>query len=185
MLPGVGAEYHIGQTEIYANYSQAYRPVLFSDLTANPTTDIIDQNLKDAKGYNIDLGYRGRIKNYLFFDVSGYLLQYNNRIGILAQQRADGSFYNLRTNVGNSQSKGIEALIEFSPLKLWSVNPSFGNITLFGSLAYIHARYDNLRVIVRQGNALVETKPEKQTCRKCNLNRSTEPVLLITAKHSR
>lgn len=157
VLPGVGAEYHIGQTEIYANYSQAYRPVLFSDLTANPTTDVIDQNLKDAKGYNIDLGYRGRISNYLFFDVSGYLLQYNNRIGLIAQQRADGSFYNLRTNVGNSQSKGVEALIEFSPLKLWSVNPSFGNITLFGSLAYIHARYDNLRVIVRQGNALVET----------------------------
>jgi len=157
VLPGVGAEYHIGQTELYANYSQAYRPVLFSDLTANPTTDIIDQNLKDAKGYNIDLGYRGRIKNYLFFDVSGYMLQYNNRIGLIAQQRADGSFYNLRTNVGNSRSTGIEALIEFSPLKIQSTNPRFGNLNFFASLAYTDARYDNLRVIVRQGNNLVET----------------------------
>lgn len=157
VLPGIGAEYHIGETEIYANYSQAYRPVLFSDLTGNPTTDVIDQNLKDAKGYNIDLGYRGRIKNYLFFDVSAYLLQYNNRIGLIAQQRLDGSFYNLRTNVGNSRSRGIEALVEFSPVKAWSVNPSVGNITLFASLAFINAQYDNLRVIVRQGNSLAET----------------------------
>lgn len=156
-LPGVGAEYHIGQTEIYANYSQAYRPVLFSDLTGNPTTDEIDQNLKDAKGYNMDLGYRGRINDYLFFDVSGYLLQYNNRVGLIAQQRLDGSFYNLRTNVGNSSSRGIEALVEFSPLKAWKVNPSFGNITVFVSAAYINATYENMRVIVRQGNNLVES----------------------------
>lgn len=157
VLPGVGAEYHIGQTEIYANYSQAYRPVLFSDLTGNPTTDVIDQNLKDAKGYNIDLGYRGRIKEYLFFDVSGYLLQYNNRIGLIAQQRLDGSFYNLRTNVGNSRSRGVEALVEFSPFKAWGVKPVFGNLTVFVSLAFINAQYDNLRVITRQGNTLVES----------------------------
>jgi Fe(3+) dicitrate transport protein len=157
VLPGVGAEYHIGQTEIYVNYSQAYRPVLFSDLTGNPTTDVIDQNLKDAKGYNIDLGYRGRIKEYLFFDVSGYLLQYNNRIGLIAQQRLDGSFYNLRTNVGNSRSRGMEALVEFSPFKAWGVKPVFGNLTVFASLAFINAQYDNLRVITRQGNTLVES----------------------------
>jgi len=157
VLPGVGAEYHIGQTEIYANYSQAYRPVLFSDLTGNPTTDVIDQNLKDAKGYNIDLGYRGRIKEYFFFDVSGYLLQYNNRIGLIAQQRLDGSFYNLRTNVGNSRSRGVEALLEFSPFKAWGVKPVFGNLTVFASLAFINAQYDNLRVITRQGNTLVES----------------------------
>ena len=157
VLPGVGAEYHIGQTEIYANYSQAYRPVLFSDLSGNPTTDVIDQNLKDAKGYNIDLGYRGRIKEYLFFDVSGYLLQYNNRIGLIAQQRLDGSFYNLRTNVGNSRSRGVEALIEFNPFKAWGVKPIFGNLNFFASLAFINAQYDNLRVITRQGNTLVES----------------------------
>jgi Fe(3+) dicitrate transport protein len=130
---------------------------LFSDLTGNPTTDVIDQELKDSKGYNIDLGYRGRIKDYLFFDVSGFLLQYNNRIGIIAQQKQDGSFYNLRTNVGNSSSRGIEALVEFSPFKAWKVKPAAGNLTAFASVAFIHATYDQLRVITRQGNRLVET----------------------------
>ncbi|MEN9371549.1 MAG: hypothetical protein RLZZ64_624, partial [Bacteroidota bacterium] len=157
VLAGIGAEYHIGQTEIYANYSQAYRPVLFSDLSGNPTTDVIDQNLKDAKGYNIDLGYRGRIKDYLFFDVSGFVLQYNNRIGLIAQQNTDGSFYNLRTNVGNSNSKGIEALVEFNPIKAWAPNSKWGNITAFASVALIDARYADFKVIARQGNNLVET----------------------------
>ena len=157
LLPGIGAEYHIGQTQIYANYSQAYRPMLFSNLSGNPTTDSIDQNLKDARGYNIDLGYRGRVKDYLFFDVSGYILQYNNRIGLIAQKRLDGSFYNIRTNVGNSRSHGIEALIEFSPLKAWANKPKLGNIIVFASIAYINAQYDSLRVITRQGNTLIET----------------------------
>ena len=157
ILPGVGAEYHIGMTEIYANYSQSYRPALFSDLTANPTTDIIDQNLEDAKGYNIDLGYRGRIKDYLFFDVSGYILQYNNRIGLIAQQRLDGAFYNFRTNVGDSKSMGVEALVEFSPTKVWFKNSKYGHLTFFTSFAYIQARYEDFRIVSRQGNNLVET----------------------------
>ena len=157
VLMGVGAEYHIGQTEIYANWSQAYRPVLFSDLTANPFTEEIDQNLRDASGFNADVGWRGSVKDYLFFDVSGFLLQYNNRIGLIAQQRTDGSFYNLRTNVGNSTSKGAEMLVEFSPVRAFVKKPTFGNITIFASLAFIDARYGDFRVVTRSGSSLTET----------------------------
>ncbi len=157
LLAGLGAEYHISNTEIYANYSQAYRPVLFADIVAGPTTDVIDENLKDAKGYNIDLGWRGTVKEFLFFDVSAFYLLYNNRIGLLTQQRTDGSFYNLRTNVGNSASKGAEVLIEFSPVKAFIEKSNFGNITLFASLAFIDAHYGNFRIVTRQGNNLVES----------------------------
>jgi len=111
LLTGIGAEYHIGKNfELYGNASQAYRPVQFAELSAPPTTDVIDQQLKDAKGYNADLGFRGRYSDVFIFDGSLYYLQYNNRIGTLVQQRADGSFYNFRTNVGESSSRGIEAL---------------------------------------------------------------------------
>jgi Fe(3+) dicitrate transport protein len=152
VLMGVGAEYHIGQTELYANYSQAYRPMLFSDLTGNPTTEEIDPALKDANGYNLDLGWRGSVKNYLFFDVSAYLMRYNNRIGMIAQQRDNGDFYNLRTNVGNSISRGTEILVEFSPLKAFSKTNRHGNILLFVSMALMNNQYDNVRVITRDNN---------------------------------
>ncbi|MGB3005581.1 MAG: TonB-dependent receptor [Chitinophagaceae bacterium] len=159
MLAGIGSEYHLTkQTELYANITQAYRPVQFADLTAPPTTDMIDENLEDAKGYNADVGYRGKINNYLFFDISGYYLQYNNRIGVIVQQRTDGSFYNYRTNVGNSSSKGIESLVEFNPVKAFIKNAKWGDISFFISYGFTDARYGDFKVITKNSsNHLVET----------------------------
>lgn len=159
ILAGVGAEYHLtSMTEIYANITQAYRPVQFADLTAPPTTDVIDQNIKDAKGFNADLGFRGRFGSYLFFDVSAFYLQYNSRIGIIVQQRTDGSFYNYRTNVGNSSSKGFEGLVEFSPVKAFAKNAKWGDINLFISYGYTDARYGNFKIISKNSsNQLVES----------------------------
>lgn len=158
ILFGIGAEFHTSEkTEFYANYTEAYRPVLFSDLTASPTTDIIDPNLKDAQGYNVDFGYRGKIKDYLFFDVSGFYLQYHNRVGTIAQQKTDGSFYNYRTNVGNSVSKGFEGLIEMDPLKALFSNSRYGSISIFTSYSFTDARYGNLLVISKVGNSLKES----------------------------
>lgn len=157
VLAAIGAEYHIAQTEVYANYAQSYRPALFSDITANVTTDVIDPNLTDAKGFTIDLGYRGKVKDYLFFDISGFYLRYNNRIGVIVQQKPDGSFYNFRTNVGNSVSKGVEALVEIEPIKIVNANPQYGNISLFASIGYTDAHYGNFTVIAKNGNNLVQT----------------------------
>jgi Fe(3+) dicitrate transport protein len=157
ILPGIAFEYHVAATEVYANFAGAYRPVLFSELIGNPTTDVIDANLSDAKGYNIDLGYRGRVKDWLFFDASVFSLAYNDRVGLLAQQRNDGSFYNLRTNIGNSRSNGVEFLVEFSPVKAWMDKSTKGNLTIFLSSALIDARYDNVRVVTKSGNNLIES----------------------------
>ncbi len=158
ILAGIGAEYHVSaKTEIYANYTQAYRPIQFADLTAPPTTDEIDPNLADSKGYNIDLGYRGKVMNYLFFDVSGYYLRYNNRVGSLTQQRQDGSFYNYRTNVGSSRSLGVEALAEISFIKAFARHIKDLDFTAFASYSYTNAEYDNLKVVVKSGNDLVES----------------------------
>ena len=159
VLAGTGAEYHAGKaTEIYGNITQAFRPVQFADLTAPPTTDVIDQDLKDAKGYNADLGYRGKIKNYLFFDAGIYYLQYKNRIGTIVQQRTDGSFYNYRTNVGNSSSKGFEGIVEFSPVKAFVKRKTKADASVFISYSYTDATYGNLKVVTKNSsNQLVET----------------------------
>jgi len=161
LLAGIGAEYHVSShTELYANITQAYRPIQFADLTAPPTTDVIDPDITDAKGYNADLGYRGKVGDWLFFDASIYHLQYNNRIGTVTQQRADGSFYNFRTNVGNSASRGVESLVELSPVRAANKNKPlpFGDISLFISYSYNDARYGNFKVIAKNSsNQLVET----------------------------
>lgn len=158
VLGGLGAEYHITpSTEIYASAAQAYRPIQFANLQAPPTTDVVDPDMKDAKGYNIDLGYRGKIKNYLQFDVSAYYLQYNNRVGTIAQQRQDGTFYNFRTNVGSSTSKGIESYVELNALRAFAPTNTKADLILFTSYGYTDARYGDFKVITKEGNTLKES----------------------------
>lgn len=138
VLAGIGTEYHIANTELYANFSQAYRPIQFANLQAPPTTDVVDKELKDSRGYNIDLGYRGKVKKYLQFDVSVFYLQYNNRIGTVTV--AGTPSYRLITNVGNSTSKGFEGYAEFNPWRAFVKNTK-GDIILFGSYGYTDAKY--------------------------------------------
>jgi Fe(3+) dicitrate transport protein len=157
LLAGIGTEYHIASTEVYANITQAYRPMQFADLTAPPTTNEIDPNLKDATGYNADLGYRGRMKSCLYFDASFFFLQYNDRIGVISQQRTDGSFYNLTTNVGNSTSRGFEGVVEFSPVKAFIPESRWGDLSLFVSYSYTDARYGDFNVVQKTGNELVKS----------------------------
>jgi Fe(3+) dicitrate transport protein len=159
VVAGIGAEYHLTkETEVYANLSQAYRPMLFSDLTYSPTTDVVDADLKDAKGYNADLGYRGKLGGYLLFDFSFYHLQYDNRIGTITQQAPNNTFYSYRTNVGNSRSRGVEALVEFNPIRAFCKPTNWGTLNLFVSYSYNDARYNSLRVVTKNAsNQLVET----------------------------
>lgn len=163
LLAGIGSEYHVtSKTEIYANITQAYRPMQFADLTAPPTTNEIDPNLEDARGFNADIGYRGRVSSFLYFDVSGFFLQYNNRIGTISQQRTDGRFYNLTTNVGNSSSKGFEGVVEVNPVKAFNPKPKFGDVSIYVSYGFTEALYGNLTLITKVGNDLVETSLENK-----------------------
>jgi Fe(3+) dicitrate transport protein len=139
-LAGIGSEYHITKsTELYANISEAYRPIQFANLQAPPTTDIIDPALSDAKGYNFDIGYRGKLKNYIQFDISGFYLKYNNRVGTITPANSN---IRLITNVGASISKGIESYIEFNPLRAFT-NTQFSDIILFSSYAFTNATYSS------------------------------------------
>ncbi|WP_276503102.1 TonB-dependent receptor family protein [Terrimonas pollutisoli] len=139
LLAGIGAEYHITSgTEFYANFTQAYRPIQFANLQAPPTTDVVDPNLKDSKGYNVDLGYRGKVKDFLQFDVSGFYLQYNDRIGTVSVSGTPS--YRLVTNVGNSTSKGLETYVEFNPVKAFSSASPF-DVIVFSSYGYTNAKY--------------------------------------------
>jgi Fe(3+) dicitrate transport protein len=142
-IAGVGSEYHVSKsTEVYANYTQAYRPIQFANLQAPPTTNVIDPDLEDSKGYNLDLGYRGKIKGYLQFDVSGFYLQYNNRVGNVAVSSPTGN-YTLVTNVGASTSKGIESYADINLLRIFQPKEAQSSVIIFGSYSYLDASYSS------------------------------------------
>ena len=137
LLYGIGSEFKVTEkTNLYGNYSLAYRPVTFSELTPSATTEIIDPNLKDASGFNADFGYRGNVKNYLSFDVGMFYLHYDNRIGTLTQNGAP-----FKTNIGTSVSQGVESYIEIDVVKIFTEKSKVGSISFFASNSFIDAKY--------------------------------------------
>ena len=159
LLLGTGLEFKTSDhTNIYANFTQNYRPVTFSELTPSGTTDIIDPNLKDAFGYNIDGGFRGTLKNVISFDIGGFYLHYNNRIGTITQNGAP-----FRTNIGASVSQGLESYLEIDVLGLITGNGKFGHLNMYASYSYINAEYtrwDNPAIVNDPQKTLVGKKVE-------------------------
>ena len=141
-LFGAGLQYKFSSaTQLYGNISQAYRPYLYSSVTPADRLDKIDPALKDSKGYDIDLGYRGHYKNILQFDINGFYLFYGNKVGLVSQVNTNGSNYLFTTNIGNSVAKGAEAFVELSISKWLSAANTNIDISIFNSLAYNDAKY--------------------------------------------
>ncbi|MES1214043.1 MAG: TonB-dependent receptor [Bacteroidota bacterium] len=142
-LFGVGSQYQVNnQTQLYGNISQAYRPYLYAAVTPADRVDQVDPDLKDSKGYDIDLGYRGRLQDFLTFDVNGFYLFYGDRVGLITAKNNSGGNYLLSTNIGNSIAKGVEAYFELSLPAIIKGGPVNNfDIKLFNSLSYTHARY--------------------------------------------
>lgn len=141
-LAGIGMELKPSKnTSIYGNFSQAFRPIDYSQLEPFGVTSKIDPNLKDSKGYNSDLGFRGTIRNYLNFDIGVFYLAYNQRIGItLATDPITGDYYSVRKNIANSVHKGVESYVEFNIIKYFNSQSKFG-LSVFDSYAFINAEY--------------------------------------------
>lgn len=143
-LFGAGLQYQVNRrSQLYGNISQAYRPYLYSSITPADRVDIIDPNLKDSRGYDIDLGYRGSYKNILQFDINAFYLFYGNRVGLLSAKDINNNPYLLTTNVGDAVSKGIEAYVELSAATLLHTKKKYIDVRIFNSMSYTHARYNN------------------------------------------
>ena len=142
-LAGIAFQYKTsGTTNIYANITQAYTPISYSFLypLGLDINAAIDPKLKDVNGYNADLGWRGNIKTWFTFDVSGFFMAHNNNIAIeTITSGTDTSYY--ETNVGNAYHIGIESYEELNIVKLFTKHSRIGSISFFNSFSYDHATY--------------------------------------------
>jgi Fe(3+) dicitrate transport protein len=141
-LAGIGLDFKpTGNSSVYGNISQAYRPIDYSQLEPFGVAAKIDPNLKDSYGFNSDLGYRTTVKNYFNLDVSLFFLAYNRRIAdIVRKDSATGLDYAYRTNAANSVHKGMEAYFECNILRFLDHQSKQG-ISIFNSFGYTDARY--------------------------------------------
>lgn len=138
---------------IYAGIAQTYRPMIFKDLVPSDAYEKVDPDLKDANGYNADFGIRGKYQR-IQWDISGFLLQYNHRFGILLQQESNGEIYTLRTNIGDSRTIGTEIFVQGK----FPLNNRL-HLTLFTSTTLMDAKY--IKGSVKSGNQNVDINGNK------------------------
>lgn len=158
-LLGIGTAWKFDNgTELYANISQNYRSINFNDLRVLNMNARVDPDLKDETGYNIDAGFRGNYKDWLYLDASVFYLRYNNRIGSIFTRDTSFMTYRLRTNVSNSRNLGMELLLEGDILKAVTNSKSKYRLVVYTTLSLINARYMDSKNSAFDGN-LVENVP--------------------------
>lgn len=143
-LAGIGISYKpSAKMESYANISQNYRAINFSDLQVINPNYKVDSLISDEYGYTADAGVRGNIKKWLTYDVSVFYINYKNRIGeILQTDVSNLSVYRYRTNIADSYNAGTEFFSEINFFKL--VNDSSAcDLSLFTNVAWVNAFYIN------------------------------------------
>lgn len=141
-IAGLGLSYKpIKKLEVYSNVSQNYRSITFSDMRITNPSQVIDPNLKDEHGYSFDVGLRTKSTKLYTFDFSGFLLNYNNRIGEVQFYDANNRVLRLRTNIGRALMLGVESYIESDVIHLLQPKEKALSGIVFINMAFIHARY--------------------------------------------
>jgi len=136
LIGGIGFAYKASKKlEVYANANQNYRAINFNDIKiANPNL-VVDQNMKDEKGFTSELGLKGIIDNYFMYDVGAFYIWYGNKIGLAPMGTKQE-----RTNIGNARNTGVEMFMEFDFLKKFLPTKKMG-LSLWMNAAYINAKY--------------------------------------------
>lgn len=137
-LFGGGLSYSVSKrTKLYANFTQNYRAINFTDIRVNNPNVVVDSTMRDEYGYTAELGIRGIKNDFWIYDIAGFYVFYGDKIGLAPKP---GTVLKERTNIGDARNFGIEVFSEFDFIKALtdSSNHSF---SLFVNAAYIDARY--------------------------------------------
>jgi Fe(3+) dicitrate transport protein len=159
-LFGVGVSYKPGyHLEAYGNISQNYRSITFSDMRISNPSSQIDPNLKDEKGYSIDLGIRSDLTSLVSFDVNYFYLNYDNRIGEIQFTDESNRVGRLRANIGQAIIQGMEAYGEIDVIGYAAPAQDNWIGVVFANVGLIHSNYKKSEAPGVEGNS-VEFVPD-------------------------
>jgi Fe(3+) dicitrate transport protein len=142
LLPGIGFSWLAGDgVEVYGNAVANYRAINFSDIQLSNLGVVIDPEIKDERGYNMDLGFRKK-SNILSLDVGIFGLWYRDKIGLITTTVPDPVLIErpvlLRTNLSNARTVGVEAAIS----KNWMLSgDETNNVTIQLTGSYMQSEY--------------------------------------------
>lgn len=146
-LLGLGVGYQIApEVEAYANFSQNYRSINFTDLAVVNPNLVVDSLLKDESGFNADLGIRGNLlRGVIRFDASLFYLRYQDRIGIGEIVVPDPVVIEkavaFRTNIGDARIVGLEAYAEMDIWQYLQPGTTEGSFLIFVNTSVLNGKY--------------------------------------------
>jgi len=144
-LMGIGVSNKLTKNiELYGNISQNYRAINFNDMRIANLNLQVNPNLKDESGFSTDIGVRGNLKQIFNYDVSLFLINYNDRIGSVL--RVDSTLYNIyryRTNISDSRNYGLESFLELDVWRVLAGKETKNSLSVFANIALLDARYIN------------------------------------------
>jgi len=153
VLFGLGASYKAKKSlEFYANFSQNYRSVTFTDISVINPAFSINPNITDEKGNTFDMGIRGKIKKSLSFDLNLFNISYQNRIGFIQKVDRFNSVKSERGNVGNARLYGIESLMDINLASWLKMDDAKYALTSFLNYSYINSEYISAEKVGIKGN---------------------------------
>ncbi|MEX1190104.1 MAG: TonB-dependent receptor [Bacteroidia bacterium] len=145
VLAGIGLKHTIGKNaDVYLNFSQNYKAINFSDLRIVNPNFVVDPNIRDEEGYTADLGIRGQINEKLRYELTGFFISYNGKIGQVLKSGGAPLFNDIRFrgNIADARNLGIESLLEYAIIQSDTNQKQF-DLSIFSNLAYVNAKYIN------------------------------------------
>jgi Fe(3+) dicitrate transport protein len=160
LLAGLGLSYKLRpRTELYANFSQNYRAITFNDIQIVSPTFEVDSNIQDESGYTADLGLRGVFQGWLAYDVTGYFLNYDDRISTVQATNELGIAIRRRTNLEQARIWGFEGLLQARINRLLGIGDSTLGLGLFVNAAFTEGLYNAPSQKAIDGNDVEHVPP--------------------------
>jgi Fe(3+) dicitrate transport protein len=144
-LGAVGVAYDVGRAgELYANWSQGYRPKEYDDL-ANPTSSSqqAPSELDESRTGTYEFGVRGTPASWWTYDTSYFLIDYDNFIETLSLSGGNSE----RSNSGRAVYQGWEVAGELDLLGLYDHlartehGKRWGRVSVHGNLSLLDAEF--------------------------------------------
>ncbi|MBA2623473.1 MAG: TonB-dependent receptor [Chthoniobacterales bacterium] len=102
---GLGVAYEFARkVEFYGNISQSYRPKIFTQAVPTGGTTQVPRDLQESAAVQYEIGFRGTPRDWLTWDVSGFLLDFDDQIGTIALPGGRSTL----ANVGRARHYGVE-----------------------------------------------------------------------------
>ncbi len=141
VLMGIGLSYKKETIEIYFNALQNYRAINFTDIQVKNTSLVIDPDIKDERGSNVDLGIRGTYRDKIRYDFSIFYLSYKDRIGAYFRKDRFNRAIRYRTNVADAQTVGFESYLRIELADYLNSENNDFDLSAFVNFSAIESRY--------------------------------------------